>query len=117
MKPTTEQLEALKQFIETGEVEMIRYFVATLNIQVEYSHPIISAIYKSKKLDAGEKHGIAMSMIKKSPKPNEETRLNLTTEQLQKIIKEELGKVISEMERPERDYDAALGSEGGIKKQ
>ena len=53
-----------------------------------------------------------MSSLQKGNK-----KMKLTKQQLKQIIKEELGKVISEMERPERDYDAALGSEGGIKKQ
>ena len=97
MNLTTEQIQALMDFIEAGEVEMIRYFIDTLNIQVDYSHPIISAIYKSRNLDAGQKHGIAMSMIKISPKPkNEETQMNLTTEELQRIIQEELESVIDE---------------------
>ena len=94
MKLTTEQLESLKHFIEAGDAGMIRYFVDMLKIQVDSSHPIISAIYKSRNLDAGQKHGIAMSMIKIYPKPkNEETQMNLTTEQLKQIIREELMEV------------------------
>jgi len=97
MNLTTEELEALKQFIEAGDAEMIRYFVDMLKIQVDYSHPIISAVFNSKNLDAGEKHGIAMSMIKMSPKAkNEEKQMNLTTEELQRIIQEELESVIDE---------------------
>jgi len=61
---TPEELEALKQFIEAGDAGMIRYFVDMLKIQVDHSHEIISAIYNSRNLNAGEKHGIAMSMIK-----------------------------------------------------
>jgi len=61
---TPEELEALKQLIEAGDAGMIRYFVDMLKIQVDHSHEIISAIYNSRNLNAGEKHGIAMSMIK-----------------------------------------------------
>ena len=61
---TPEDLEKLKKLIEAGEVDMIRSIIDALNIQVDPSHEIISAIYNSRNLNAGQKYGIAMSMIK-----------------------------------------------------
>ena len=65
---TPEDLEKLKKLIDAGDVGMIRSIIDSLNIQVEFTHPIVAAIYKSKNLDAGQKHGIAMSMIKNEEK-------------------------------------------------
>jgi len=97
MNLTTEELEAIKKLIEAGEADMIRSIIDALKIQVDPSHEIISAIYDSRNLNAGQKHGIAMSMIKIPPKPkNEETQMNLTTEELQRIVEEEMQKFIDE---------------------
>ena len=97
-EPTEIEIQQLASLIEVGDVNMIRYFVDMLKIQVDNSHPLIAMVYDSRNMSAGEKYGIHMNMVSANDpeEKNDETQMNLTTEQLQKIIKEEFENVVAE---------------------
>ena len=97
-EPTEIEIQQLAPFIEVGDVDMIMYLFDTLNLRISYPHPLITMVYKSRNMSAGEKYGIHMNMMHTNDpeEKNEETQMNLTTEQLQQIIQEELNNIVAE---------------------